>query len=220
MSKKLLNNYSALGVHYEKILEKYGDTEKGMDWKNKRSSNLRFKVMQDLFLGNINKEKKKISLLDFGCGTSKFFEYLKNNKRDKFILYSGLDINKSSLEIAKKKFPDNTYIHTDILDKKNKIKIYDYIIINGLFTQKLSLSNKQMNEFMQNILNSLSNKFKIGLSFNILSENVDYKNKFNFYPKADKIESFLCNKLSRNFIVRHDYGLYEKTYYLYKDLFK
>ncbi len=215
----MLNNYNIISKHYEKILKKYGDTEKGMDWKNKKSSDLRFKVMSDLFLRIMKKDKSKLSLLDFGCGTSKFFEYLEKNNLDKYIEYSGIDINESSVKIAKNKFPNNNYFQTDILNTKNKIENYDFIIINGLFTQKLSLSDKKMNEFMCAILIKLSKQFKKGLSFNILSENVDYFNKKNFYPKASQLEEFICKNITRNFIIRHDYGLYEKTFYLYKGLY-
>ena len=72
-------------------------------------------------------------------------------------------------------------------------------------------------EFIFSILKIFSDKFKVAMSFNVLSENVDYINKKNFYPKAKIIEDFLCKQVTKKFVVRHDYGLYEKTFYLYKD---
>ena len=220
MSKKSLNDYRILGKHYESILKKFGDSNRGMDWKNDTDSLLRFKIIEELFEDKLNLKNTKIKLLDFGCGTSNFFEYLKKKNNHKHFNYTGIDINYNSIEISKNKFPSNSYLHKDILNEKVCLDVYDYIIINGLFTQKLSLSFKKMTEFMFNILNKLSNNFSIAMSFNVLSENVDYFNKKNYYPKARQLEEFICKNITRNFVIRHDYGLYEKTFYLYKDLYK
>lgn len=220
MSKKSSNDYRILGKHYENVLKKFGDNNRGMDWNNDIDSALRFKVIEELIITKINLKDTKIKLLDFGCGTSNFFQYLKNKNKHRHYIYTGIDINNSSIEIAKQKFPSNTYFHRDILRENTCLDVYDYIIINGLFTQKLSLSVKKMTEFMFSILSKLSNNFSVGLAFNVLSENVDYINKKNFYPKSSQLEDFICKNITRSFIIRHDYGLYEKTFYLYKDLYR
>jgi hypothetical protein len=49
-----------------------------------------------------------------------------------------------------------------------------------------------------------------------MSSNVDWKDDKLFYPSLDELGE-LCGKLTRNFVIRSDYGLYETTVYLYKN---
>ena len=93
------------------------------------------------------------------------------------------------------------------------------ISLSWIIYAKAIIISKKMTEFMFSILSKLSNNFSVGLAFNVLSENVDYINK-NFYPKSSQLEDFICKNITRSFIIRHDYGLYEKTFYLYKDLYR
>ena len=86
----------------------HGDTAKGMDWPNEEQNQKRFKIMSELFLSKPASHKIKIKILDFGCGTSHFFEYLKEKEIANKILYTGIDINKAAIEISKQKFPINT----------------------------------------------------------------------------------------------------------------
>ena len=65
---------------------------------------------------------KKISILDFACGTSHYYEYLTENNSANLFDYTGIDIIKEMILIAKKKFPNNNYYCCDILKNKTKLK--------------------------------------------------------------------------------------------------
>ena len=45
---------------------------------------------------------------------------------------------------------------------------------------------------------------------------VDWEKDFLFHLPLDTLAFFLTKELTRNFIIRNDYGLYEYTVYLYK----
>ena len=198
-----------IAEHYNKCFQKYGDSHMGVDWPNKEDALKRYDIMLDLI--SVDKE---VSLLDFGCGTAALQEHI--IKREiKNIKYSGLDINQSFYQFCKNKFPNNNFYHLDILQNDN-IPIFDYIICNGTFTEKRELNQEEMMEIFTNILKILWSKCESGIAFNLMSKIVDWERSDLFHVSLDELGIFLKKNLSRNFIIRNDYGLYEYTTYVYK----
>ena len=195
---------------YENDLIKYGDNHKGVGWKRKSEAQTRYEIMLDLFS---NDNKKKI-IIDFGCGLSHFYTFLKK-KRFKNFKYIGLDISEKMIEISKKKYPNNQYFCLDIINDHFKVPYVDYTVINGLFTQKGNCNNAQMNNFLKKILFKVFKFTKKGVALNLMSPIVDWKNKGNFYPDTKLVFNIIKN-LSKKFVIRHDYGLFEYTIYIYK----
>ena len=145
-----------------------------------------------------------------------FLRFFKK-KDTKNIKYTGIDISENMIKVSKVRYPKNNYICGDILIDQNIVPKADYIIINGLFTQKGKNTNKGMKIFMKKIITILYKKASRGIAFNCMSPNVDWKNNKNFYLDFNYLFN-LINKLSKNFVVVHNYGLYEYTCYLYKKL--
>ena len=103
-----------------------------------------------------------------------------------------LIFQKKFFDCCIKKFYNNTFYNIDILkDNINILTEFDYIILNGVFTEKRNLSDLEMFEFLSNILKIISKKTKIGLYFNILSPIVDFKRDDLFYLSFDKLGFFL-----------------------------
>jgi hypothetical protein len=59
--------YLSIVSHYESSLERYGDTNLGVDWPNKEDANTRYRVMIEVIR---EPSSGMIRLLDFGCGAS------------------------------------------------------------------------------------------------------------------------------------------------------
>ncbi|MEK9774408.1 MAG: SAM-dependent methyltransferase, partial [Candidatus Woesearchaeota archaeon] len=123
--------------------------------------------------------------------------------------------NKEFIEISKKKYPNTNYYCLDILSNDFKIPKYDYVIMNGIFTVKRSLSFDDMFNFMKEMIKIVSIKANIGFAFNVMSKQVDWERDDLFHLPFDSLASFLTKDISRNFIIRNDYGLYEYTVYVY-----
>lgn len=162
----------------------------------------------------MKQNKNKISVLDFGCGFSNLYEYELNKKNFK-ILYTGIDAVKSHIEYCNKKFPKNIYHNTTLEEFLTKKK-FDYVFANGVFTVKRELSHKKMILYTYSNLLKLFKLCKIGLAVNFMSINVDWKRKDLFHLSMDNLTDFVSKKLTRNFIIRNDYNLYEYTIYIYK----
>ena len=72
-------NYRALVDHYESCLKRHGDTHLGVDWPSHESAQQRYQVMLELVP---DAELGPVSLLDFGCGTSQFYDFIARKKRN------------------------------------------------------------------------------------------------------------------------------------------
>lgn len=206
------NKYAKIIDHYEKCFEKYGDTPKGLDWPNLPDLLKRYEVM----LGLIRKEDVGASLLDFGCGTARLFEFINRNHSKFNLRYSGLDLGETFTRYCREKYPQIKFYHTDLLKDRDAIPAFDYIIMNGVFTEKASLSFDEMFTYFKKLILSAFQKTIKGLAFNVMSKHVDWERDDLFHLPLDTLAAFLTKELTRSFIIRNDYGLYEYTTYVYK----
>lgn len=209
----MLKKYLNIVKHYEDCIEEHGDTFKGADWPNENDAIARYQIMLDVIKGD-----DKINLLDFGCGTGKLYEYLLNrNEYYTEINYSGLDISSKIIERAKIKFPKTNFYCFDFLEiDLNTIQNFDYILLNGVFTEKINLTFDEMWLYFKSLITRVFEKSNKGIAFNVMSKSVDWERDDLFHLPLDLLSDFLCKDISRNFIVRNDYGLYEYTTYIYK----
>lgn len=208
------NLYKAIVNHYEECLEKFGDNHLGVDWPQIKDVDTRYGVMMDIIKFR-NDNSSKVSFLDFGCGASHLYEFTqKNNYRN--IVYSGLDISQKFVDLSKSKFPDNQYYCLDLLKEGVGLPSFDYIVMNGVFTEKRELSFEEMLQYFKGLLTRVFEKAEVGVAFNVMSKAVEWERWDLFHLPADTLIDFLTKDLTRNFIIRNDYGLYEYTTYIYK----
>lgn len=204
-------SYKRIAEYYNKAFIEYGNTPEGLAWDNQINLNKRYEIMFDIV------KYYNASLLDFGCGYGGLYEWILNNK--KTVTYTGLDINKKSIEVACKTYPEINLWHLDIHSPKfsfDGFNNWDYIVCNGTFTVKDTLTQDEMWDFMVLTLKKLWTKTNRGIAFNVMSKLVDWERDDLFHVSMDKLGWFLKNNLSRNFIIRNDYKLYEYTVYAYK----
>lgn len=211
MSEK--DSYKKIVAHYEECLEKYGDTHLGVDWPKLDDLHKRYAVMLELI--RFKSETDEITLLDFGCGNGMFLDFILQQSTYK-INYSGLDLSPKFVDLCKRKFPKNTFYCSDLLQEPYTIPVFDYVVMNGVFTEKRDLSFNEMFDYFKKLVSLVFEKTNKGIAFNVMSKAVDWERDDLFHLSTDLLIDFLTKKLSRNFIIRNDYGLYEYSVYLYK----
>jgi SAM-dependent methyltransferase len=210
MSEKI---YQSIVSFCEACLEKYGDNYLGVGWtKKKKYADTRYRVMLEVIKQDTS---GKVRLLDFGCGASHLYEYILEHGF-KNIEYSGLDVSEKFINLSRKKFPAINYYHLDILADPDKLPDVDYIVLNGVFTVKSALSFEDMLQYFKTVIGNVFSKAYKGIAFNVMSKQVEWEREDLFHVPFDLLASFLTNNISRNFVFRHDYGLYEYTTYVYK----
>lgn len=204
--------YKPLVDHYEACLKKHGTTPKGVDWPNSADLNKRFDVMLEVVRNNDTTSH----LLDLGCGYGALVEHLQAKQLSHKFNYHGMDISHHMVAAAQEKHPDQLFTQCDILSTPPAPDSYDYILMNGVFTEKQSLSHTEMCNFFSRMLHTTFNMARVGIAFNVMSHHVDWQRDDLFHLPFDKLVIILKRECSRHFVIRADYGLYEYTVYVYQ----
>lgn len=210
-----MDEYNVLYKHYESCLDKFGATNKGVDWPNEQDATIRYKVMIDIIS---DKDINTISLLDFGAGCAHLNDYLVQEKLSN-IKYAALDISKKFCDVILTKYPNINIYNLDILNKEHFASLpkFDFIVMNGVFTEKRDLSDEKMWIFFTNVVMKTFAKCERGIAFNVMSPIVDWKDEQLFYVSYDKLGKFLKENVSRNYTFNQSYGLWEYTVYVFKN---
>jgi len=209
MEKKYLSIVS----HYEACLERHGDSHLGVDWPKQEDVAKRHRVMLEV----IKPESRgtPVSLLDFGCGASHLNEYILAQGLTN-IKYAGLDLSEKFVRLSQSKFPEDQFFCLDLLDSNISLPTFDYIVLNGVFTEKRELSFEDMFSYFKQVVTRVFEHARTGIAFNIMTKHVDWERADLFHLPFDSLAAFLTNDLTRSFVFRNDYGLYEYTTYAYQ----
>jgi SAM-dependent methyltransferase len=204
--------YLPIIAYCEDWLTRFGDSALGVGWP-REDAEVRYRVMMDL----IRPSSSPVTLLDFGCGASHLYEYILRNGIEG-IQYSGLDLSDRFLELSRGKFPSVPYYRVDVLDPlAPSLPSFDYVVMNGIFNYRGSVPQEDMFTYLCNLVRHLNEKAAIGLAFNVMTKQVDWERDDLFHLPVDRLLTFLSREVSRHVVIRHDYGLYEYTAYVYKD---
>jgi len=210
MEKKYLSIVS----HYETCLDRHGDSHLGVDWPKADDVQKRHRVMLEV-IRPVSKGQT-VSLLDFGCGAAHLNEYIVEQRLG-HIEYAGLDLSEKFVRLSQNKFPSNQFFCLDLLDENASLPAFDYIVLNGVFTEKRELSFDEMLSYFKKLVSRVFAHATIGIAFNVMTKHVDWERQDLFHLPFDTLAEFLKKELTRNFVFRNDYGLYEYTTYVYRE---
>lgn len=204
--------YRKIAEHYEACLTKHGDTPQGVDWENERIAGRRYDVMLDIIR---EPRPYPVRLLDFGCGAAHFLDYIRA-QNIQGIDYQGVDISHAFIDLCRQKYPEVPFLVGNILQEDLPLDPVDYVVINGVFTVKLDIRYEQMFAFFTEVLTRIFEITRKGMAFNLMPKHVDWEKDRMFHVSLDVVAEFLTRKLSRHFVIRNDYGLYEYTVFVHR----
>lgn len=186
----MINHYNLKStiLYYKNLYDKFGKSPKSLGW-HKGNQFLRYKQLIN------NWDLNNSSILDVGCGFGDFANFLKLCKIKNF-KYTGIDLMSDFIDISKKKLNNkNIVLYKDeFLTKKFKKK-YDYVIASGTFNLKIKKINKYI--YLFNMIKKMFLLSKKSISFDFLSDKVDYSHNHNFNYSPEKVLT-LAYKLSKN----------------------
>jgi SAM-dependent methyltransferase len=207
-------SYRRIVAHYESCLDRHGDTHLGVDWPRAEHVDTRHRVMLDLI--RPEHTGRPVRLLDFGCGTAHLYQHILEHGLD-YIDYTGLDLSEKFVRVAERKFPGRPFVCLDLLDEHAPAPgTFDYVVANGVFTEKRELSFDDMFVYFSRLVTRLFEHATAGLAFNVMSTHVDWERDDLFHVSFDRMAAFVTRDLTRNVVFRMDYGLYEYTTYVYR----
>lgn len=205
-------DYHAILDHYERCLAEHGPSHKGVDWPNAPDLATRFDVM----LGVTRAGPVRPSVLDLGCGPGLLLDHLRVTGREASLDYSGIDLSQAMIEAARLLWPQARFSRQDILDQSLPERSVDYVVMNGVLTEKQSLSEAAMTAYAERLIEAAFKLCRVGLAFNVMSAHVDWRRDDLFHWPFDALFAFLDERVTRHVVIRADYGLDEYTVYAYR----
>jgi SAM-dependent methyltransferase len=174
----------------------------------------RYRVMLEV----IRERQRPVTLLDFGCGLAGLYDLILREGRTG-IMYAGLDLSDKFLAESRRKHPDTTFYKADVLtDELDSIPTFDYVVMNGIFHYKGARhDDAEMFAYLQALVSRMFRRARVGLAFNMITKQVEWERDDLFHVPVDDVLTFLSYEVSRHVVVRHDYGLYEYTVYVYRE---
>jgi len=204
----------SLKEHYTKTFAQYGATPKGVDWGVEASDlNLRY----DNMLAVINRETSKpgplIRLLDVGCGYGGLKRYADEHRYR--MDYVGVDVCRAMISEARLLHPDSEFYSEDFF-AFNPARKFDYVVCNGILTQKLEASVMQMDLFAQQLIKKMFGLAEVGVAFNVMTTHVNYMAPNLYYRNPVELMGWCFSEITPHLKLNHAYRLFEYTMYLYR----
>ena len=162
------------------------------------------------------------SLLDVGCGWGGLLR--RAHSIGLQVNYTGMDVIAAMIEHGCREFPDATFLHQDVFEFDKKAA-YDFVVGNGIFTQKHDITIPEMEKFTRRMVHKMFEICRHGIAFNMMSTRVNFMVENLFYQNPADLLSWLLAELSPRVRLDHGYSslvngkgkFYDFTVYVYKD---
>ena len=211
----MLNNKSDLltevAEYYTTKLAEHGETPRGVDWNGEEGQTLRFSQ-----LCKIVTKSEGFSVNDIGCGYGALYDFLAEDFQS--FSYIGIDVSEDMLLAAKRRLCEKESAHFVLGGAPTQAA--DYGVASGIFNVRLGRSDSEWLAYLKSTLDIINETSKLGFSFNCLTSYSDHDKMKDYLFYSDPLMLFdLCKRrYSRNVSLLHDYGLYEFTILVRKNL--
>src|SRR3954470_2482052 len=132
--------------HYAQSFHVYGATARGVDWRGEADLELRYRKMLEVIPDDSTAAAP--TLLDVGCGFGGLLEYAED--RGIAIDYTGIDVVPEMIDHARRVRPGAEFYCQDVCGWSTDRK-FDFVVCNGILTQKLTASIREMDLFAQSL---------------------------------------------------------------------
>ncbi len=183
---------------YQNSFNKYNATKLGIGYPTETNMDILYSrilnVMDDFYV------IKNPTVLDVGCGYGGLLEYIKKRKIN--INYTGIDILDENIKAAKKNHPNHSFYVKDALNMDYNEE-FDYVICNGIFTDKGDADIFEMTSFVKKIIKKMFKASRVGIGFNLISTYVENFYEGMFYKNPMEILAFCLSELSTHVKIDH-----------------
>ena len=202
---------AAVRRYYTDTLQTYGASARGVDWNSADSQCLRFEQLSRLFTAT-----GCLVVNDIGCGYGALYGWLVARGRD--CDYLGVDISEAMVAKARELHAGDPRCRFVVGERAEHVA--DYAVASGLFNVKLSADDGDWRPHVLGCLDALNAESRRGFAFNCLTKYSDPQRMQPHLYYADPGELFdhCKRRYSRNVALLHDYGLYEFTMLVRKDV--
>ena len=194
--------------HFSKLFNKFGNLPMGTSSESLAHKRIRYEqILECIDLS------KPFSLHDVGFGLGAFHDFLQESISSTSFIYSGSEITLELVNTVKEKLPGKTLFHRNLAQatSRNPGEEYDYVVLSGVFHQIQNTSIPEWENYIKQMLLNCFSMTNKGLVFNVVSPFVDYHHVGVYYANLSKLLEFITDQMSRFFIIRPHYALFEIT---------
>jgi SAM-dependent methyltransferase len=192
---------------YEERLANFGIGPEALGWGKTGREEARFTAAVQIM--NCHKDA---SVLDIGCGFASLYDFLiKNGWEGRYV---GVDVTPGIVTQAKALHPNLDIRELDASAGMREIEPCDYVFCMGAMNERSDDLNNEA--YIRTMLETMFDKCKVAVVCDFLSPFVDFQHPIGWHTDLGWI-SREVRKLTRRFVIRHDYMPFAYTVYIYRD---
>jgi len=205
-----LKKYKA---YFTEKIETHGADPKGVDYNGFEAQEIRF----DQLIKVIN-SSAAVSIIDYGCGYGALFDFLQ--KKNLQFTYYGFDMIEKMAVAGKDAHKD--FVNARFFHSESDLMVADYLVAGSIFNNKFEANNDEWQNMISATLQRMNALCSKGFAFNMLTKYSD-EDRMALRPDlffGDPLFFFdFCKRnFSRNVALLHDYGIYDFTILVRKDV--
>lgn len=199
--------------YFNEKIEQHGATPKGVDYNGTEAQEIRFEQ-----LAKVIDSSRSFSVIDYGCGYGALFEFLQSKGWE--FEYYGYDMLEKMVAAGMK-------AHTGIVNahfthQASELPVTDYLLAGSIFNNKFDAVDEEWQAMVLDTLKDMNSLCSKGFSFNILTKYSDGDRMAQrpdlYFADPLVLFDFCKRNFSRNVALLHDYGLYDFTILVRKDI--
>lgn len=196
--------------YYSGKIREFGVSARGVDWNSEETQELRFQQLSRIFVSSGD-----LAVNDLGCGYGAFLPYLRRSYPT--AAYRGYDLSADMVTAARRLFADDS---NAVFYESSGLISADYTVASGIFNVKLDTAIDEWEAYILQTLRRMDESSVRGFAFNVLTSYSDesHRRPDLYYADPLRLFDFCKAEFSRNIALLHDYGLYEFTILVRKDL--
>jgi SAM-dependent methyltransferase len=189
---------------YSASLAEHGLVPQGVGWGDDESHRLRFAQLAAI----LPDHAESLAVADLGCGYGAFFDYLDERLGLRLERYIGYEISAEMAAAARERLRDP---RARVVESAEPTDEVDYSFACGPFNVKLDVAVEDWDVYIKNQLRTLAATSRLGLAFNLLTTEVDWRDPKLFYADPQAYLEFCQRELSPDVLLVDEYPLYEWT---------
>ena len=202
-----------LHAYFIEKLETHGATAKGVDYNSPQAQEIRFEQ-----LTKVINPTQSFSVIDYGCGYGALFDFL-HSKHWQFEYY-GIDLIENMVIAGYEthKNHPNARFTTD----EQEVPVADYLLAGGIFNVKMDSPYDEWQDYTVRTLHRMDALCCQGFSFDMLTKYSEAERMVQrsdlFFADPLFFFDYCKRHFSRNIALLHDYGIYDFTILVRKDM--
>ncbi len=210
---KLENALQKYRTYFTEKIETYGADPKGVDYNGSAAQKIRFEQ-----LVKVIDPSSDFSVIDYGCGYGALFDFLQ--EKNWRLTYYGFDMIEEMAAAGQAAHPDFANAH--FFHSESELKVADYLTAGSIFNNKFGASYDEWQNMVAATLRRMNALCSKGFSFNMLTKYSDEDRMAQrpdlFFGDPLFFFDFCKRNFSRNVALLHDYGIYDFTILVRKDV--